>query len=87
MLTLKVITERTQEVIDKWAKKHFDAGQIIQEVLDTDKIRKSAQQKLDSNLSKINALSKSIGQWMKEGQQAVAETARNEVAFLKEANK
>ena len=87
MLTLKLITERTQEVIDRLAKKQFDAKAIVQEVMDTDKIRKSAQQTLDNNLSKLNTLSKSIGQWMKEGQKAAAEAARNEVASLKETNK
>ena len=65
MLTLKVITENTQEVIDKLAKKHYDAKTVINEIMDTDKIRKSTQQALDANLSQVNNLSKSIGQWMK----------------------
>ncbi|MDR0542076.1 MAG: serine--tRNA ligase [Dysgonamonadaceae bacterium] len=87
MLTLKVITENTQEVIHKLAKKHYDAGPIIGEVIDTDKIRKTAQQALDANLSQVNTLSKSIGQLMKEGKKEAAETARNTVASLKELNK
>jgi seryl-tRNA synthetase len=87
MLTLKVITENTQAVIDKLAKKHYDAQAIINEVIDTDKIRKVAQQALDTNLSKANALSKSIGQLMKEGQKEAAEIARNTVSSLKELNK
>jgi len=87
MLTLKVITENTQEVIDKLAKKHFDARAIIREIIDTDKIRKAAQQALDTNLSQVNNLSKSIGELMKEGQKEAAETARNTVATLKELNK
>ncbi|MDR1526669.1 MAG: serine--tRNA ligase [Dysgonamonadaceae bacterium] len=87
MLTLKVITENTQAVIDKLAKKHYDAQAIIEEVIDTDKIRKTAQQALDANLSQINTLSKSIGQRMKEGQKEAAEAARDTVASLKEQNK
>ncbi|MDR0799037.1 MAG: serine--tRNA ligase, partial [Dysgonamonadaceae bacterium] len=87
MLTLKVITENTQEVIDRLAKKHYDAQAIIAEVLTTDKTRKSAQQSLDNNLAKINQLSKSIGQLMKEGQKEAAEAARQEVSALKEASK
>ncbi|MDR0547073.1 MAG: serine--tRNA ligase [Dysgonamonadaceae bacterium] len=87
MLTLKVITENTQDVIKKLAKKYYDAEVIIGEVLDTDKKRKSTQQVLDTNLSKLNALSKSIGQLMKDGQKEAAEQARQEVASLKEGNK
>jgi seryl-tRNA synthetase len=87
MLTLKVITENTQEVIEKLAKKRYDAQAIIGEVLDTDKIRKTAQQALDANLSQLNVLSKSIGQLMKEGKKEAAEIARNTVASLKELNR
>lgn len=87
MLTLKVITENTQEVIKKLSKKHFDAGEIIKKVIDTDKIRKSSQQLLDNNLAELNKLSKSIGMLMKEGKKEEAEVARNEVATIKESNK
>ncbi|MDR3340673.1 MAG: serine--tRNA ligase [Candidatus Symbiothrix sp.] len=87
MLTLKVITENTNEVIDKLAKKHYDAKAIINEVIETDKKRKSSQQLLDNNLAELNLLSKSIGQWMKAGDQEAAETARRKVAVLKEHNK
>jgi seryl-tRNA synthetase len=87
MLTLKVITEKTQEVIDKLAKKHYDAKAIIYEVIETDKKRKSAQQQLDKNLSDLNQLSKSIGQFMKEGMRESAESARTQVAEIKEGSK
>lgn len=87
MLTLKVITENTQEVIDKLAKKHYDASAIINEVMDTDKKRKTSQQQLDSNLANLNKLSKSIGLLMKEGKKEEAEQARNEVAALKDVSK
>jgi seryl-tRNA synthetase len=87
MLTLKVITENTQEVIEKLAKKHYEAKNIIAEVIETDRKRKTAQQLLDSNLSQLNQLSKSIGQLMKEGDKEAAETARREVAAMKEGNK
>ena len=87
MLTLKVITENTPDVINRLKKKHFDAKEIISEVIDTDKKRKTTQQVLDSNLSKLNQLSKSIGQLMKDGQKEAAEKARTEVADMKESNK
>jgi seryl-tRNA synthetase len=87
MLTLKVITENTQAVIDKLAKKHYDAQAIIKEVLDTDKIRRSAQQALDANLSKSNALSRSIAMLMKDGDKVTAQMARDTMASLKELSK
>jgi len=87
MLTLKTITENTQEVIERLAKKHYDAKEIIVEVIETDKKRKSTQQLLDNNLAELNKLSKSIGQLMKEGSKEAAESARNEVASIKEGNK
>ena len=84
MLTLKVITENTQGAIEKLAKKHYDGRLIINDVLKTDQIRKASQQQLDNNLAEINQLSKSIGQWMKEGEKDAAEVARSKVAILKE---
>jgi seryl-tRNA synthetase len=87
MLTLKVITENPQEVIDKLAKKHYDAKAIIHEVIETDKKRKSAQQQLEKNLSDLNQFSKSIGQFMKEGKKESAEAARTQVAEVKDASK
>jgi len=87
MLTLKVITENTDEVIKRLLKKHFDATSIIAQVLETDKKRKNSQTQLDANLAELNQLSKSIGQLMKEGKTEAAETARTKVASMKEGNK
>ena len=87
MLTLKVITENTKEVIEKLAKKHYDAQSIINEVLATDQKRKASQHTLDKNLAEINQLSKSIGQWMKNGEKETAEAARSKVTALKEGGK
>ncbi len=87
MLTLKAINEDTENVIQKLAKKHFDAKKIIADIIDTDAIRRSTQAKYEANLSELNSLSKSIGQLMKEGKKEEAEVARKTVFDLKEANK
>jgi len=87
MLTLKVITENTDEVIRGLSKKHFDAQNIIAQVLETDKKRKKSQTQLDANLADLNQLSKSIGQLMKEGKKEEAETVRTKVTAMKEGNK
>jgi len=87
MLTLKVITENTEEVIAKLAKKHYDAWAIIGEVLATDRKRKTSQQMSDKNSAEVNLLSKSIGNLMKNGEKEAAEAARSKVTALKESNK
>lgn len=87
MLTLKVITENKDEVIRRLAKKHFDARDIIAQIIDLDKTRRETQQQLDANLAEVNSISKTIGQLMKEGRKEEAETARSRVAEMKEGNK
>lgn len=87
MLTLKTISENPELVIKKLAKKHFDGKEIIEKVLEIDQTRKKTQTVLDAALSESNTLSKHIGQLMKEGKKAEAETAKNRVAEIKSENK
>lgn len=87
MLTLKTISENTDLVIKKLAKKHFDGKEIVQRVLDVDQTRKKTQTSLDAGLAESNSLSKHIGQLMKEGKKEEAETAKNRVSELKAENK
>ncbi|MBS5980796.1 MAG: serine--tRNA ligase [Dysgonomonas mossii] len=87
MLTLKTISENHELVIKKLAKKHFDAKEIIEKVLEIDQTRKRTQTSLDSCLSESNNLSKHIGQLMKEGNKAEAEIAKNRVAEIKGQSK
>lgn len=87
MLTLKVITENTDEVIRRLAKKNFDAKEIIAKVIELDKVRRNSQTELDANLAELNRISKSIGQLMKEGRKEEAEAARAEVAVMKDKSK
>ncbi|MCC8154229.1 MAG: serine--tRNA ligase [Tannerellaceae bacterium] len=87
MLTLKVITENPDEVIRRLAKKHFDAKDIIAQVIELDKARRVAQQELDANLAGQNKIAKSIGMLMKDGKKDEAAEARAQVADLKEKGK
>ena len=86
MLTLKVINENSEEVVRKLSKKHFDAKDIIDQIINLDTQRKSSQTMLDNTLAKINSLSKSIGSLMKEGKKDEAAAAREEVSSLKESS-
>ena len=88
MLTLKLITEQYDRVIAGLNKKHFKgAKEAIDAVIAKDAERKATQQALDQNLAQANALAKSIGAFMKNGQKAEAEDAKAKVAELKGASK
>lgn len=87
MLTIKLITENPEEVILQLKKKHFDARDIIQKVIEADTIRKNSQTALDANLAEINTLSRSVGQWMKEGKKEEAEATKAKVLAMKGGNK
>ena len=85
MLTIKQITENQDAVIRGLEKKHFKgAKEAIEQVLTVDNKRKAAQAELDSLLSEIKILSKSIGGLMKEGKKEEAEAAKQKVATIKE---
>ena len=88
MLTLKLISEETERVIKGLEKKHFEgAREAVEKVLEYDKIRREAQQKLDSNKQQQNQLAKQIGSLMKEGKKKEAENIKTTVADLKAADK
>ena len=88
MLTLKMITEETDRVIRGLEKKHFKgAKESIAKVIELNDKRRSTQNQLDTNLAEVNSLSRTIGQFMKEGKKEEAESARARVAELKEGNK
>ena len=88
MLTRKLISEETERVIKGLEKKHFEgAREAVEKVLEYDKIRREAQQKLDSNKQQQNQLAKQIGGLMKEGKKEEAEKIKNTVAELKATDK
>ncbi len=87
MLTLKYITENTDEVITRLAKKHFDGAQIIAQVVELDNLRKSTQVKVDNASAELNNLSKEIGLLFKQGKQDEAAQAKEKTVELKEVIK
>ncbi|SFF96857.1 serine--tRNA ligase [Prevotella sp. KH2C16] len=88
MLTLKLISEETERVIQGLEKKHFDdARGAVEKVLEYDKLRRLTQQKLDANKQQQNQLSRQIGSLMKDGKKDEANEIKNQVADLKSADK
>ncbi len=88
MLTLKLISEETERVIKGLEKKHFKgAKDAVEKVLETDKRRRDAQQKLDKNKQEANSMSRQIGMLMKDGKTQEAEEVKAKVAVYKENDK
>ena len=88
MLTLKLITEEYDRVINGLEKKHFkDAKAAIDNVLATDKARREAQQQADALLAEQKKCAAEIGKLMKAGDKEAAEKVKENVARLKETTK
>ncbi|HKM13074.1 MAG TPA: serine--tRNA ligase [Bacteroidales bacterium] len=87
MLTLKLLREQPEFVIERLAVKHFDAREIVYDIIDLDKKRRSAQQELDSCLAQQKIKASEIGKLMKEGRRDEAERIKLEVASLKERSR
>ena len=88
MLTLKLISEETERVVKGLEKKHFQgAREAVEKVLEYDKLRREAQQKLDANKQQQKQLSAQIGGLMKQGKKDEAQGIKARVAELKSADK
>ena len=87
MLTLQVINENPEHVIERLAVKHFDAREPIMRIVELDKQRRTAQKQRDDNASQLNKMAAQIGALMKQGKRDEAEQAKAAVAQLKATNK
>ena len=87
MLTLKLLREQPEFVIERLAVKNFDAAETVAKILDADAQRRAAQTKLDGVLAEQNAKAKEIGMLMKQGRKEEAEEVKKLVASLKEQSK
>ncbi len=87
MLTLKLLREQPEFVIERLAVKNFDAAQTVAKILDADANRRATQTKMDGVLAQQNAKAKEIGMLMKQGKKEEAEEVKKLVASLKEQSK
>ncbi|MCQ2159140.1 MAG: serine--tRNA ligase [Bacteroidales bacterium] len=83
MLTLKMLRDDRQMVIDKLKIKNFDAQPIVDAVLELDSRRRALQTESDSLLSEQKQKAAEIGSLMKQGKKDEADAAKAEVAALK----
>ena len=87
MLTLSVIKENPEAVIERLAVKNFDARTLIERIIELDKVRRNRQQARDNQAAELNKMAATIGALMKQGKKEEAEAAKAQVATLKESNK
>jgi seryl-tRNA synthetase len=84
MLTINLIREKKDYVIERLKVKNFEAEPIINKILTLDTSRRETQTKSDMLQSEMNKISKEIGFLMKEGKHTVAEEAKAKTYALKD---
>ena len=87
MLTLKLLREKPEFVVERLKVKHFDAKDIVDQILDMDRQRRAAQTELDACLARQKAKAAEIGGLMKSGLREEAEEVKKTVAELKEKSR
>ena len=83
MLTLKLLREQPELVIEKLAKKQFDARGIVTRINELDANRRALQLEIDACNAEQKKAAALIGGYMKEGRKTEAEAAKAEVATMK----
>jgi seryl-tRNA synthetase len=84
MLTINLIREKREFVIERLKIKNFDAEDIIDKILALDISRRELLSNADSRQADMNRISKEIGTLMKEGRTKEAETAKAETYKIKD---
>jgi seryl-tRNA synthetase len=84
MLTLNLIRENREFVVEKLKIKNFDAEEITNKIIDADNSRRDTQLKSDNLQAELNRLSKDIGKLFGEGKKEEANAAKEKTSSLKE---
>jgi seryl-tRNA synthetase len=84
MLTLNLIREKKEFIIERLKVKNFEAEDLVNRILALDSSRREIQSKTDSMQGEMNRISKEIGILMKNGKRDDAEAAKKKTYSLKE---
>lgn len=87
MLTLKLLGERPDFVVERLAVKGFDAKELVARINALNDNRKRLQAQLDTCFSQQKQKAAQIGALMKQGKKDEAEAVKAEVASLKEQSR
>lgn len=84
MLTINLIREKKEFIIERLKIKNFKAEEIIERILSLDSLRREIQAKTDGLQGDMNRISKEIGSLMIDGRKNEAEIAKEKTYSLKE---
>jgi seryl-tRNA synthetase len=84
MLTINLIREKKDFIIQRLKIKNFEAEEILDRILSLDSSRREIQSKTDMMQGELNRISRDIGSLIKEGRNPEAEAARMKTYKLKE---
>ncbi len=84
MLTINLIREKKDFIIERLKIKNFDAEEILNKIISLDASRREMQLKSDTLQSEMNRISREIGTLMKEGNKTEADAAREKTYSIKE---
>jgi len=84
MLNLKFIQDNPELVVEKLQKKNFDASEIVGKITGLYRQKNHLQNLADQAKSEMNAISREIGNLMREGKKAEAEAAKEKTSEIKE---
>jgi seryl-tRNA synthetase len=84
MLTINLLREKKDLIVERLKVKNFDAEEIINKILILDSTRREIQAKTDMMQGEMNRLSKEIGALMQGGKKSEADAAKQKTYALKE---
>ncbi len=84
MLTINLIREKKDFIINRLKVKNFRTEDVIEKILELDAERREIQSKSDMLQGNMNLISKEIGKLMQSGNKAEAEKAKEQTYALKE---
>jgi seryl-tRNA synthetase len=84
MLTINLIREKRDFIIERLKVKNFNAGEILDKILSLDASRRDIQSQTDAMQGELNRISREIGTLMKNGKKDEAESAKEKTYKLKE---
>jgi seryl-tRNA synthetase len=84
MLTINLIREKKDFVIERLRVKNFDSEEIVGRILNLDATRREIQLKSDTLQADMNRISKEIGNLLKAGKKTEADAAREKTYSIKE---
>ncbi|MGB6093126.1 MAG: serine--tRNA ligase [Moheibacter sp.] len=83
MLVVAAILENKERIIEGLKKRNFKQLDLIDEVINTDELRRKTQFELDNLLSESNRMSKEIGQLFQQGKTAEANELKEKTSTYK----